>query len=124
MGKSLVIVESPTKAKTIAGFLPKGFMVESSLGHIRDLPESADEIPPDVKKEKWGRLGIDVANEFRPVYVVPSKKKKQVAKLKGLLKEASTLYLATDDDREGESISWHLLEVLKPKVPRFPIPRA
>lgn len=118
MGKTLVIVESPTKAKTIAGFLPRGFVVESSLGHIRDLPTSAKEIPADVKKEEWGRLGIDVKNDFKPVYVVPAEKKKQVAKLKGLLKEASTLYLATDEDREGESISWHLLEVLKPKVPR------
>jgi DNA topoisomerase-1 len=118
VGKSLVIVESPTKAKTIAGFLPRGFVVESSLGHIRDLPTSAKEIPPKLKKEPWARLGIDIARDFEPVYVVPSEKKKQVTKLKSLLKDASTLYLATDEDREGESISWHLVQVLQPRIPR------
>ncbi|HZN58370.1 MAG TPA: DNA topoisomerase, partial [Planctomycetota bacterium] len=118
MGKSLVIVESPTKAKTIAGFLPRGFVVESSIGHIRDLPGSAKEIPTDVKSEPWARLGINVEKDFEPLYIVPPQKKKQVTKLKTLLKDASMLYLATDEDREGESISWHLLEVLKPKVPR------
>lgn len=118
MAKSLVIVESPTKAKTIANFLPKGFVVESSIGHIRDLPGSAEEIPESVKGEAWARLGINVEKDFEPLYVIPSEKKKQVSKLKTLLKEASTLYLATDEDREGESISWHLLQVLSPKVPQ------
>jgi DNA topoisomerase-1 len=117
VGKSLVIVESPTKAKTIASFLPKGFVVESSVGHIRDLPTSAKEIPLKLKGEPWARLGIDIKNDFEPLYVVPAEKKKTVAKLKGLLKDATVLYLATDEDREGESISWHLLQVLQPKVP-------
>lgn len=117
-GKSLVIVESPTKAKTIANFLPPGFVVESSIGHIRDLPSSADEIPESVKGQPWARLGINVERDFEPLYIVPPEKKKQVSKLKALLKDASTLYLATDEDREGESISWHLLQVLGSKVPR------
>ncbi len=117
MAKALVIVESPTKAKTLAKFLSKDYVVESSIGHIRDLPESAKEIPPEVKKQPWGRLAIDVEHDFKPVYVIPAKKKEQVAKLRALLKDADTLYLATDEDREGESISWHLREVLKPKVP-------
>ena len=117
MGKSLVIVESPTKARTIARFVGDDFIVESSIGHIRDLPESAKEIPSAVKKEPWARLGIDVEGGFKPLYVIPSDKQKQVTKLKGLLKQADTLYLATDEDREGESISWHLREVLKPKIP-------
>jgi len=116
VGKSLVIVESPTKAKTIANFLPRGFIVESSIGHIRDLPNSAKEIPAKLKGQPWARLGINTEQDFEPIYVVPSEKKKQVAKLKSLLKDVSTLYLATDEDREGESISWHLLEVLNPKV--------
>lgn len=119
MGKSLVIVESPTKAKTISAFLPKkDFMVESSIGHIRDLPNSAKEIPEAVRGQPWARLGINVDEGFQPVYVVPAEKKKQVDKLKKLIKEASILYLATDEDREGESISWHLVEVLKPKMPK------
>ena len=116
-GTSLVIVESPTKARTIANFLPEGFVVEASVGHIRDLPTSAAEIPEEVKGEAWARLGIDVENDFRPLYVVPPEKKKQVAKLKKLLKDAKELYLATDEDREGESISWHLCEVLAPGIP-------
>ncbi|HVR75276.1 MAG TPA: type I DNA topoisomerase [Planctomycetota bacterium] len=116
MGKSLVIVESPTKARTITAFLPKGFVVESSIGHIRDLPNSAKEIPANLKGEPWARLGINVDHDFEPIYVVPAEKKKQVAKLKTLVKDVSDLYLATDEDREGESISWHLLEVLNPKV--------
>lgn len=116
-GTSLVIVESPTKARTIANFLPAGFVVEASVGHIRDLPNSAGEIPEEVKGEPWARLGIDVANGFRPLYVVPPEKKKQVAKLKKLLRDAREVYLATDEDREGESISWHLVEVLEPNVP-------
>ena len=113
----LVIVESPSKAKTISKILGKDFVVESSIGHIRDLPRSAAEIPAKYKEHKWSRLGINVENDFEAIYVVPSDKKKQVTKLKKLVKEASELYLATDEDREGESISWHLLDVLKPKVP-------
>ncbi len=116
-GTTLVIVESPTKAKTIKSFLPNGFVVEASVGHVRDLPTSAKEIPASVKGEKWSRLGIDIENDFAPLYVVPEAKKKQVKKLKDLLADAERVYLATDEDREGESISWHLVEVLKPKVP-------
>ncbi len=116
--RPLVIVESPAKARTISRFLGKGYIVESSIGHVRDLPESASDIPPTLKKEPWARLGIDIENDFRPLYIIPPKKRKQVSKLKELLKEASMLYLATDEDREGESISWHLCEILKPRVPR------
>lgn len=116
-GTSLVIVESPTKARTIANFLPAGFVVEASVGHIRDLPNSADEIPEDVKGQPWARLGIDVEHDFKPLYVVPPEKRKQVTKLKKLLRDAREVYLATDEDREGESISWHLVEVLEPDVP-------
>ncbi|MBI4081881.1 MAG: type I DNA topoisomerase, partial [Candidatus Lambdaproteobacteria bacterium] len=117
MAKSLVIVESPTKARTIARFLDDSYVVESSVGHIRDLPNSADEIPPEVKKEPWARLGIDIEHDFRPLYIIPRGKQKVVAQLRAALKDAGELYLATDEDREGESISWHLMEVLKPKVP-------
>lgn len=117
MSKSLVIVESPAKARTIAGFLGKGFVVESSIGHIRDLPRSASDIPPKYKKEPWARLGVDVQNDFRPLYVVDGDKKEHIRKLKQLLEDADQLLLATDEDREGESIAWHLLEVLQPKVP-------
>ena len=117
MPKPLVIVESPAKAKTIAGFLGSGYMVESSVGHIRDLPSDADEIPASFKGEPWARLGVDVDNGFKPLYVVVPGKKDRVTKLKALLKDASELYLATDEDREGESIAWHLLEVLNPRVP-------
>lgn len=113
----LVIVESPTKAKTIKRFLPAGYVVESSLGHIRDLPQSSSDIPAAVKKEPWARLGIDVEHDFKPLYIVHSEKKKHIAALKKLMKEADELYLATDEDREGEAISWHLLEVLQPTVP-------
>jgi DNA topoisomerase-1 len=116
--KALVIVESPTKARTISKFLPKGFKVEASIGHIRDLPTSAAEIPKAVKGEPWSRLGINVEHEFEPIYVVPAEKKKQVKKLRDLLREVDVVYLATDEDREGEAISWHLLEVLQPKVPQ------
>ncbi|QDU65758.1 type I DNA topoisomerase [Engelhardtia mirabilis] len=116
-GPALVIVESPTKAKTISKFLPSGYVVEASVGHIRDLPTSAKEIPAAYKKEAWSRLGIDIDNDFQPLYVVPQAKKKQVQKLKALVKDASEIYLATDEDREGESISWHLVQVLNPKVP-------
>ncbi len=115
--RSLVIVESPAKARTIAGFLGKDFLVESSIGHIRDLPKSASDIPAAYKKAPWARLGVDVENGFKPLYVVDAGKRDHIQKLKGLLAEAKELYLATDEDREGESIAWHLLEVLKPKVP-------
>lgn len=115
--KRLVVVESPTKARTIRKFLPSDYQVEASMGHVRDLPSSASEIPASVKKEKWARLGVNVEEGFTPLYVVPSDKKKVVKQLKDALKDADELYLATDEDREGESIGWHLLEVLKPKVP-------
>lgn len=116
--KALVIVESPTKARTISKFLPKGYIVEASIGHIRDLPTSASEIPKAVKGEQWSRLGINVDSEFEPIYVVPAEKKKQVKKLKDMLKKVDVVYLATDEDREGEAISWHLIEVLAPEVPQ------
>jgi len=116
-GKRLVIVESPAKAKTIAGYLGKDFVVESSVGHIRDLPERAADIPAEYKKEKWSRLGVNVENDFEPLYVVDPDKKKKVSELKKLLKDADELLLATDEDREGEAIAWHLNEVLSPKVP-------
>ncbi|MEO0986232.1 MAG: type I DNA topoisomerase [Cyanobacteria bacterium J06639_14] len=114
---TLVIVESPTKAKTIRNYLPRGYRVEASMGHVRDLPRSASEIPTAVKGEKWAQLGVNPEADFEPIYVVPSDKKKVVKSLKDALKEANELVLATDEDREGESISWHLLQVLKPKVP-------
>jgi DNA topoisomerase-1 len=117
MAKPLVIVESPAKAKTLGRFLGNKYRVEASYGHIRDLPESAAEVPKEIKPKEWGRLGVDVDSDFTPYYVVPGDKKKQVAHLKAAIKEASELLLATDPDREGESISWHLTEVLKPKVP-------
>jgi DNA topoisomerase-1 len=116
-GARLVIVESPTKAKTIRAFLPPGYEVAASMGHVRDLPESASDIPAAQKGEDWARLGVDVANGFRPLYVVPGAKKKVVGELREQLKHADELILATDEDREGESIGWHLLEVLKPRVP-------
>jgi DNA topoisomerase-1 len=116
-GTRLVIVESPTKARTIAGYLGKGYVVEPSIGHIRDMPDSAAEIPSKYKEMPWARLGVDVDNDFNALYVVPPEKKQQVSKLKTLLKDADELYLATDEDREGEAIAWHLLEELKPKVP-------
>src|SRR3954464_12804044 len=115
--RRLVIVESPAKARTIAGYLGPGYVVESSIGHIRDLPKSSAEIPADKKKEPWARLGVDVDHGFEPLYVVNPDKKQQVAKLKAALKDVDELLLATDEDREGEAIAWHLLEVLKPKVP-------
>ena len=115
MPNALVIVESPAKAKTIAGFLGSGYVVESSTGHIRDLPSNASEVPAAYRSESWSRLGIDVDNDFKPLYVVPSDKRAQIRKLKQLLKEADELFLATDEDREGEAIAWHLLEVLSPK---------
>ncbi|MDX6437931.1 MAG: topoisomerase [Gaiellaceae bacterium] len=115
--KKLVIVESPAKAKTIAGYLGDDYVVESSIGHIRDLPNRASEIPENMKKEPWARLGVDVESNFEPLYVVDSDKKGKVSELKKLLKNADELLLATDEDREGEAIAWHLLEVLQPKVP-------
>src|ERR671912_737311 len=117
MAKPLVIVESPAKAKTLGRFLGANYRVEASYGHIRDLPESAADVPKEIKEKDWGRLGVDVDQDFTPYYVVPGDKRKQVAHLKGALKEASELLLATDPDREGESISWHLAQVLKPKIP-------
>jgi DNA topoisomerase-1 len=114
---SLVIVESPAKARTISRFLGGGYAIEASIGHIRDLPEGAKEIPEQYKGEKWAYLGVNVGADFQPVYIIPHDKAKQVRKLKDLLKNAKDLYLATDEDREGEAISWHLCEVLKPHVP-------
>jgi DNA topoisomerase-1 len=116
-GTRLVIVESPAKAKTIAGYLGRGYIVESSIGHIRDLPGSASEVPAKYKGEPWAKLGVNVEHGFEPLYVVNADKRQQVQKLKKLLAEADELYLATDEDREGEAIAWHLQEVLKPKVP-------
>ena len=116
-GTRLVIVESPAKARTIAGYLGNGYVVESSIGHIRDMPDRAAEIPEKFRAQPWARLGVDVDNDFKALYVVPADKKQQVSKLKSLLKDADELYLATDEDREGEAIAWHLLEELKPKVP-------
>ncbi len=115
-GRKLVIVESPAKAKTIAGYLGPDWDVEASVGHIRDIP-TPSEMPADMKKGPFGRFGVDVDNDFEPYYVVDSDKKKKVAELKRLLKGADELYLATDEDREGEAIAWHLLETLQPKVP-------
>ena len=114
---TLVIVESPTKAKTIRGYLPPGYRVEASMGHVRDLPRSASEIPANVKGEKWAQLGVNPDADFAPLYIVPTDKKKVVKTLKDALSQADELLLATDEDREGESISWHLLQVLNPKVP-------
>jgi DNA topoisomerase-1 len=115
--RPLVIVESPAKAKTLGRFLGNSYRVEASYGHIRDLPDSAADVPKEIKGKDWGRLGVDVEQDFTPYYVVPTEKRKQVAHLKTALKDASELLLATDPDREGESISWHLAQVLKPKVP-------
>jgi len=114
---TLVIVESPTKARTIRNYLPNDYRVEASMGHVRDLPQSASEIPAAVKGEKWAQLGVNVEADFEPIYVVPKDKKKIVTQLKEALKGVSELILATDEDREGESISWHLYQLLKPKVP-------
>src|SRR6188768_424615 len=116
-GHALVIVESPAKAKTISKFLGSGFTVEASIGHVRDLPQGAAQIPAQYKGESWSNLGVNVNDNFTPIYIVPPGKSKQIKLLKDHLKEADALYLATDEDREGEAISWHLLEILKPKVP-------
>jgi DNA topoisomerase I len=115
--RRLVIVESPAKAKTISGYLGPEYSVQSSIGHVRDLPERAADIPAEYKKEPWARLGVDVEREFRPLYVVDPDKKKVVADLRKRLKDADELLLATDEDREGEAIAWHLVEILNPKVP-------
>ena len=117
VANTLVIVESPTKARTIRGFLPKGYRVEASMGHVRDLPNNASEIPAAHKGQKWANLGVNTEADFEPLYVVPKDKKKIVRELKDALKGVDQLLLATDEDREGESISWHLLQLLSPKVP-------
>ena len=115
-GRKLVIVESPAKARTIAGYLGEGYDVEASVGHIRDLPQPS-ELPADMKKGPFGKFAVDVDNGFAPYYVVDADKKKKVSELKKLLKDSDELFLATDEDREGEAIAWHLLQELKPKVP-------
>jgi DNA topoisomerase-1 len=117
VAQPLVIVESPAKATKLAEYLGDDYMVESSIGHVRDLPRNAADVPATHKGEKWARLGIDVDNDFKPLYIVTAEKKDQVRKLKALMKDASELVLATDKDREGEAIAWHLLEVLNPRVP-------
>jgi DNA topoisomerase-1 len=116
-GNALVIVESPAKARTISKYLGRGFTVEASIGHVRDLPQGAKQIPAEYKSEPWSNLGVNVNEGFTPIYIIPPGKSKQIKLLKDRLKSADALYLATDEDREGEAISWHLLEVLKPKVP-------
>ncbi|MGH3066715.1 MAG: toprim domain-containing protein, partial [Gaiellaceae bacterium] len=116
MPKRLVIVESPAKARTIAGFLGAEYAVESSVGHIRDLPDRASDVP-EAQRKRFGALGVDVSEGFEPYYVVDPGKKKIVAELRKLLSKSDELLLATDEDREGEAIAWHLAEVLKPKVP-------
>ena len=115
--RRLVIVESPTKARKIAGYLGSNYIVESSRGHIRDLPRSAADVPAKFKSEPWARLGVDVDRDFEPLYIISPDKKSTVTELKGLLKDVDELYLATDGDREGEAIAWHLLETLKPRIP-------
>ncbi len=116
-GTKLVIVESPAKAKTIGGYLGSGYVVEASIGHIRDLPRNAADVPLKYKGEPWARLGVDTEHDFEPLYVVSADRKQQVSKLRALVKDADELYLATDEDREGEAIAWHLVETLNPKVP-------
>ncbi|MCW2525074.1 MAG: topoisomerase, partial [Frankiales bacterium] len=112
-----MIVESPTKARKIAGYLGPNYVVESSRGHIRDLPRAAADVPAKYKSEPWARLGVNVDADFEPLYIISPDKKATVAELKGLLKDVDELYLATDGDREGEAIAWHLLETLKPRIP-------
>src|SRR4051794_27811367 len=116
-GRRLVIVESPTKVASIASYLGDGYIVESSRGHVRDLPTGAAEVPAKYKGEKWARTGVDVDHDFEPLYVVAPDKKATMRSLKDALAQADELLLATDDDREGEAIAWHLLQELKPKVP-------
>ena len=116
-GKTLVIVESATKANKIQKHLGDNYIVEASVGHIRDLPSRAADIPAKYKNEPWAKLGVNPDQSFAPIYVVSPDKKKKVSDLKAKLKESDKLLLATDPDREGEAIAWHLLETLKPKVP-------
>ncbi len=116
-GTKLVIVESPAKAKTIGGYLGPGYVVEASIGHIRDLPRNAADVPAKYKGESWARLGVDTEHDFEPLYVVSPDRRQQVTKLKSLVKDADELYLATDEDREGEAIAWHLVQTLEPKIP-------
>ena len=115
--KRLVIVESPTKATKIAGYLGRDYIVESSRGHVRDLPTSAAEVPAKYKGEKWARTGVNVDDDFQPIYVVSPDKKATIKDLKSKLAGVDELLLATDGDREGEAIAWHLMQELKPKVP-------
>jgi DNA topoisomerase-1 len=116
-GTKLVIVESPAKAKTIGGYLGKEYTVEASIGHIRDLPRNAADVPQKYKGQPWARLGVDTEHDFEPLYVVSPDRKQQVSKLKALVKDSDEVFLATDEDREGEAIAWHLVETLRPKVP-------
>lgn len=115
--KRLVVVESPTKARTIRNFLPSDYDVEASMGHIRDLPASASEIPDELRDKPWAKLGVNITDGFEPIYVVPSEKQKVVRQLRAALKSSDELFIATDEDREGESIGWHLVEVLSPSIP-------
>ncbi|MEX2285903.1 MAG: toprim domain-containing protein, partial [Planctomycetaceae bacterium] len=117
--KGLVIVESPAKARKIGEYLGKDYRVMASMGHVRDLPANAAEIPEEIKQQKkpWASLGVNVEADFEPLYIVPAEKKKVVRELKAALKDAAELILATDEDREGESIGWHLSQLLEPKVP-------
>ena len=117
MAKTLVIVESPTKARTMARFLPKEYRIVASVGHVRDLPQSAKDIPERYKEQPWASLGIDVENDFEPLYIIPRGKSKIIKELKANMKQSDEIILATDEDREGESISWHLATVLKPSIP-------
>ena len=116
-GNKLVIVESPAKAKTIGGYLGAGYTVEASIGHIRDLPRNAADVPAAYKGQPWARLGVNTDADFEPLYVISPDRKQQVSKLKALVKDADEVYLATDEDREGEAIAWHLAQTLKPTVP-------
>ena len=117
MAKSLVIVESPAKARTLSRLLGDEYRVEASVGHVRDLPENASEVPAEIKDKPWGRMGVDVDNGFRPYYVIARDKTSRIRDLRSAVRDAPEVLLATDPDREGESISWHLREVLKPTVP-------
>ena len=117
MGSKLVIVESPAKARKIGAFLGSDYIVEASVGHIRDLPQRAADIPAEYKKVAWAKEGVNIEEDFAPLYVINPDKKKKVAELKALMKDADELILATDEDREGEAIAWHLIEVLRPKIP-------